>query len=156
VGSSRPRKLLRPAALAATLTLWACGSSQAGHPTASPGQSQSLSASASASLFVIATALPGPQLVSSAPGTPTSVEIVDSTGHVHAQTTFQPPPAPMIGNAAALLQSPVRTAAGAAYFADSTGQIRKLTPDGTVSMVAKFPLTSTQQELSYAVSPDGV
>ncbi|MFI5282595.1 MAG: hypothetical protein ACHQ0J_05635 [Candidatus Dormibacterales bacterium] len=148
---------LRVAALAAILTLSACGSSQPNHPSAnSPTpHASALPSAASNSLFVIASGLPGPQLVNSSPGTPTSLEIVDSTGHVHAQTTFQPPPAPMIGNAAALLQSPVRTAAGAAYFADNTGQIRRLTPDGTVSMVAKFPLTNSQQELSYAVSPDG-
>lgn len=103
---------------------------------------------------MIANGLPGVQQVD-APGSPATVEIVDRQGQVHAKATFQPPPAPKIGNAAALMQSPVRVAAGAAYFADSTGAIRKLTPDGTVSPVASFPLTNSQQELNYAVSPDG-
>jgi hypothetical protein len=103
---------------------------------------------------VIANGLPGAQQVD-APGSPATVEIVDRQGRVHAKATFQPPPAPKIGNAAPLMQSPVRVAAGAAYFADSTGAIRKLAPDGKVSPVATFPLTNSQQELTYAVSPDG-
>jgi hypothetical protein len=49
----------------------------------------------------------------------------------------------------------VRTAAGAVYYADSTGTVHELKADGSTSVAATFPLTNPQQELSYAVSPDG-
>jgi hypothetical protein len=108
-------------------------------------------------LFAIVTDLPGGQLVSSNPpaGQAASVKIVDTTGRVHAQASFTPPPAPLVGNAEPLLQSPVRIAAGAVFYADSTGAVHKLTPDGSTSVVATFPLSNPQQELAYAVSPDG-
>jgi hypothetical protein len=148
---------LRIAALGtALITLVACGSTQSSRTATTPSPTTRATPSASAGpLFAIAAGLPGPQLVNAPAVNPATVQIIDGTGHVHAQANFASPPAPQIGNAAALLQSPVRTAAGAAYFADSTGVVRKLTPDGTVSIVATFPLTSSQQELSYAVSPDG-
>jgi len=46
-------------------------------------------------------------------------------------------------------------AAGRVYFADATGAVRSLGPDGTVATVTTFPLTGPQQLLSFAVSPDG-
>src|SRR6266567_2729813 len=46
-------------------------------------------------------------------------------------------------------------AAGKVYFADNKGVIRSLAINGTVAVAATFPLTSTQQMLSFAVSPDG-
>jgi hypothetical protein len=109
-----------------------------------------------AGLFVIATGLPGFQLIN-LPPTPgkATVQIVDANGRVYGHASFAPPPAPEIGNVEPLLQSPVRTAAGAVFYADSTGTVHKLKPDGSTSVVATFPLTNGQQELSYAVSPDG-
>jgi hypothetical protein len=84
-----------------------------------------------------------------------TVSIVDARGRVRATASFEPPPEPAIGPARGLLQSPVRTAAGAVFYADSTGTVHKLRPDGSTAVVATFPLTNAQQELSYAVSPDG-
>lgn len=85
-----------------------------------------------------------------------TVKIVDATGHVYAEDTFNPSPPPVIGNAVPLLQSPVRTGGGAVFYADASGVVHRLKPDGSKSVAATFPLTSKQQELSYAVSPDGV
>ena len=106
---------------------------------------------------MVVSGLPAGQLVNTnpSPGTQATVEIVGPDGRVRAQASFVPPPAPMIGNAEPLLQSPVRTAAGAVFYADSTGVVHRLRPDGSSSVVATFPLTNAQQELSYAVSPDG-
>ena len=108
-------------------------------------------------LFAVATGLPGGQLVNSnqPAGQAATVKIVDTSGRVHAQASFTPPPAPLIGNAEPLLQSPVRTAAGAVFYADSTGAVHKLTPDGSTSVVATFPLSNAQQELAYAVDLSG-
>jgi hypothetical protein len=49
----------------------------------------------------------------------------------------------------------VRTAGGAVFYADSTGAVHRLKADGSTSVVATFPLSNAQQELGYAVSPDG-
>ena len=144
---------------AAAVALAACGVAgqprSATYPRPSPTASAVSAPSPTAGLLVIASGLPGIQQVSNPPTGQAMVSIVDAEGQVRARAMFEPPPAPRIGNAGALLQSPVRAAAGAAYYADKSGSVRKLTPDGTVSPVAKFPLTNPQQELTYAVSPDG-
>lgn len=126
-------------------------------PSASPSTQPAQSPAASSGLFVIVSSLPGGQLINSnsSPATQATVEIVGPDGRVRAQASFTPPPAPVIGNAEPLLQSPVRAAAGSVFYADSTGAVHRLRPDRSSSVVATFPLTSAQQELSYAVSPDG-
>jgi hypothetical protein len=144
---------MRILAVAVFLTLAACGSATEPRAATSPSASPS---APSTVLFAIATGLPGGQLVNSNPPPgPATVKIVDPNGRVYALASFVPPPAPNIGNAEPLLQSPVRTAGGAVFYADSTGAVHKLKADGTTSVVATFPVTTAQQELSYAVSPDG-
>jgi hypothetical protein len=149
-----------PALMASLLVVAACGSSGQLHATASNASGSRTQASPSATssqgaLFAVVSNLPGAQQVNSTQSASATIRIVDVQGQVHASATFQPPPAPQVGNAAALLQSPVRTVKGAAYYADSTGAVHRLAPDGTTSVVATFPLTNPQQELTYAVSPDG-
>jgi hypothetical protein len=98
-------------------------------------------------------------LASSQNGSATDqLTIYDPTGGAHGQATFQAPTPPMVGNAAAVTQIPAFTAAGAAYYADQTGSISRLRPDSGAggSPVAGFPFgNAQQQELSFAVSPDG-
>lgn len=65
------------------------------------------------------------------------------------------PGSPRLGACAAVVPPPVRVAAGAVYYADTGGVIRRVDRDGSVTQVATFALTSPQQLLSYAVSPDG-
>lgn len=153
--------------LAVFLALAACGPnsqprgagtpSHSGQTPSAPQTQLAQSPLASAGLFVVVSGLPGGQLINpnSAQVTQATVEIVGPDGRVHAQAMFAPPPAPLIGNAEPLLQSPVRTAGGSVFYADSTGAVHRLRPDGSTSVVATFPLTNAQQELSYAVSPDG-
>jgi hypothetical protein len=51
---------------------------------------------------------------------------------------------------------PVQTIAGAAYFLDSQGTIRKLALTGEISVVGGLKLRSDgQPQISFAVSPDG-
>ncbi|MBO0686198.1 MAG: hypothetical protein J2P45_23870 [Candidatus Dormibacteraeota bacterium] len=83
------------------------------------------------------------------------VSLVDETGKTITSTTFTPPKLAVIGNAAAIRQYPVQVAAGAAYFADAEGVVRRIGRNGKVSTITTFPVRSAQDELSFAVSPDG-
>jgi hypothetical protein len=46
-------------------------------------------------------------------------------------------------------------AAGGVYFIDGSGAVRRLDPSGSTRKVTSFPITSPQQGVSFAVSPDG-
>lgn len=80
--------------------------------------------------------------------------MVDGSGHVVASADFNAPVRPFIPGCASLTPPTVRVAAGAAFFADSTGAIRRLDTTGAVTPVATFPLNANQF-LSFGVSPDG-
>jgi hypothetical protein len=54
-----------------------------------------------------------------------------------------------------VLQDEARVAAGRVYYADGAGVIRTLSPEGAVAEVARIPFSGGQQELSFAVRPDG-
>jgi hypothetical protein len=94
-------------------------------------------------------------VVSGVNGGKSTLTIGDLSGHVLARATFDPMPRPVIANAGDIVPTAVRLAAGAAYYAEPTGRIHRLDPSGGDTVVATFPLASTQQELSFAVSPDG-
>jgi hypothetical protein len=53
------------------------------------------------------------------------------------------------------MQPEAYVAAAGVFYADGSGVVRRLDPTGKISAVATFPLTSPEQELSFAVSPDG-
>ena len=143
-------------AIAALLSVAACGSTATQGAASSARVSASAQQQSSGPLFAVASGLPGLHLVNFYPlPASATVKIVDASGKVYASATFVPPPAPLIGGVVALLQSPVRTATGAVFYADNTGAVHKMTSDGSTSVIATFPLTSPQQELTYAVSPDG-
>jgi hypothetical protein len=84
-----------------------------------------------------------------------TVLILALDGTIVARASFQTRKTPNIGNAAPLLQPEARTAAGKVFYADGAGAVRALAPDGTTAPVTTFPITSGQQELAFAVSPDG-
>lgn len=88
-------------------------------------------------------------------GTTSTVTIADLAGQVVARATFASMPRPLITNAGDILPAAVRLAAGAAYYAEPAGRIHRLDPAGADAVVATFPLTNAQQELSFAVSRDG-
>jgi len=73
-----------------------------------------------------------------------------------ARATFQPRAFPYIGNAATLL-SPreAYVVHGLVYYIDGLGTVWTLDPSGRQSAVAHFAIGLTQQEVSFAVSPDG-
>jgi hypothetical protein len=84
-----------------------------------------------------------------------TVAIAGLDGHARAQATFTPMSVPGTGCMGAILPPSAHVAAGKVFYADGHGVVRSLSVDGTLTTVATFPLTSTQQMLSFAVSPDG-
>lgn len=84
-----------------------------------------------------------------------TLAIAGLDGYARAKTTFTPLPSPYVGCAGPIVPLSAHVAAGKVFFADGTGAIRSLSPNGQLVQVTKFPLTSSQQMLSFAVSPDG-
>jgi len=84
-----------------------------------------------------------------------TVVIAGLDGREVAKATFAPMPVPNTGCMGAILQRTAHVAAGRVFFADAKGVVRSLAPDQAVTTVATFPMTTTQQMLSFAVSPDG-
>src|SRR5690349_21622855 len=84
-----------------------------------------------------------------------TVAIVGLDGNASAKSSFTPMPVPSVGCMGAIIPPSAHVAAGKVYFADARGVVRSLAIDGTVAVAATFSMTSTQQMLSFAVSPDG-
>jgi hypothetical protein len=142
-------------AMAGVVLLAACLPTPSPSPTASNASAPSPTASASPqpSQVLIAVLQPGnPDIL---PMLNDTVLIVSVDGGVNAKATFTPRKAPFIPDAAALLQPEARVASGKVYYQDRAGAIRSLAPGGAVTEVTSFALTSPQQILSFAVSPDG-
>jgi hypothetical protein len=136
------------AAGAALLLLAGCNEPAASSTAPTPTPSASASPAPPSDLVVGSAA-------SAASPTAMTVRIIDALGNVVASKAFTAPAIPVLPDCVSIVQPPVRAAAGAAYFADSAGVVHRLAPDGTVTTVATFKLTSHQQFLSFAVSPDG-
>ena len=132
---------------AVVLVAVACGQSPSGSVT-SPSSSNS--PSAQSLLFAVLEAK-GTANAS----TYNTVAIAGLDGNVRAETTFAPMPVPSLGCIGAILPASAHVAAGKVFFGDDKGVVRSLSTSGTVSTVATFPMTSSQQMLSFAVSPDG-
>lgn len=158
----------------------ACGPTQAQHATSSLGAVATPSAPASqsspsaiASPIATPGASPNPSpsqlprtsatllfgvLEAKIPGNPytwNTVAIAGLDGYARAKTTFIPMPVPNLGCIGAILPPSAHVNAGKVFYADAKGVVRSLAVDGTIKTVATFPMTSTQQMLSFAVSPDG-
>jgi hypothetical protein len=76
-------------------------------------------------------------------------------GYAVGKSSFTARQIPPIGNAATLLDVEGTVVAGALYFVDGAGTVRRLSANGAVTVIAKFPITSSQQSISFGVSPDG-
>src|SRR5207302_4145193 len=84
-----------------------------------------------------------------------TVAIAGLNGYARAKTTFTPMPVPSLGCMGAVIPPSAHVAAGKVFFADAKGVVRSLSIDGAIRTVATFQMTSPQQMLSFAVSPDG-
>jgi hypothetical protein len=132
---------------AAVLLLAACGQAP-GNPIAATG---SPTTTGRAPLLFAVLEANG----TASPSTYNTVAITGLDGHATAKTTFSPMPVPNVGCIGAIIPPSAHVAAGRVFFADAKGVVRSLAADGTLETAATFPMTSTQQMLSFAVSPDG-
>jgi hypothetical protein len=85
------------------------------------------------------------------------VAIVGLDGRARAAAALIPRAVPTAGVLRAVLQPEARVVDGAVYYADGAGVVRRLAVGGGVPRtVATFPLTTPQQALAFAISPDGL
>ena len=84
-----------------------------------------------------------------------TIAIARLDGRVMAKATFAPMPVPSLGCMGAVIPQSAHVAGGKVFYADAKGVVRTLSLDGTIATATTFPLTSTQQMLSFAASPDG-
>jgi hypothetical protein len=85
----------------------------------------------------------------------TTVAIAGLDGYARAKTHFTPRSYPYAPDVAVVLAPEAHVAASVVYFVDGRGVVRTLDRSGRVRQVAVFPITQKQQEISFAVSPDG-
>ena len=83
-----------------------------------------------------------------------TVAIAGLDGYARAKTTFTALTPPYVGCLGPLFPPQAHTAAGRVFFIDGKGVVRSLGLDRVAMPVATFPIGS-QQEASFAVSPDG-
>ena len=83
------------------------------------------------------------------------VVIAGVDGHVRATASFTPIQLPYVGCAGAVPPPQAYTLGDRVYFLDGTGTVRYLDTKGNVVELARFPHAEAQQEISFAVSPDG-
>jgi hypothetical protein len=133
-----------------TLLVAACSQPQA-VPVTSPSTAATATPTTSAPLLLAVLEAKGTANVS----TYNTVVIAGLDGYSRAAAAFTPMPVPAVGCMGALIPPSAHVAAGKVFFADGNGVVRSLSIDGTVATVATFPMTSKQQMLSFAVSPDG-
>jgi hypothetical protein len=87
---------------------------------------------------------------------PDTVAIAGLDGRARARARFKPRATPWVAPDLGPLLPPIaHVAAGRVYYVDGDGAVRSLDVDGTVREVTRFPVTGAQQEVSFAVSPDG-
>lgn len=150
--------------LAAALFLLAigCGSSATARPTESASAPADSSPTASPTATATATPSTAPAqtlyavLEATGQNAPnTTVAIAGLDGYARAKTHFTPRSYPYAPDVAVVLAPEAHVAAGVVYFVDGRGVVRTLDRSGRVRQVAVFPVTQKQQEISFAVSPDG-
>ena len=142
------RGLPRPALALALLVLMSC--TTPGQPRSGPSATASSSrpAPSTRTIGVFLNARQG------FVGFDSEVAIVDLSGRVIARARFTPRTQPFLGNAGAVLPPQGQATSRGVYFADRAGVIRLLQPSGDVKTITTIPITSSQQEISFAVSPD--
>jgi hypothetical protein len=157
------------------LLVMACGSSAVGTTQASPSASNISSPNPSSSPDATPTVTPSAlasaltckaskppcstlYAVLEAPGQykqNNTVAIAGLDGYARAKTHFTPRSYPYVPDSAVVLAPEAHVAAGVVYFVDGRGVVRTLARSGRVRQVAAFPMTQSQQAISFAVSPDG-
>jgi hypothetical protein len=92
---------------------------------------------------------------SSATAQPDTVAIVGLDGIARAKATFQPRTGPGIPDAYVPLQGVAQVIGSGVYYIDGAGTVRVLRVGSQPQVVARFPLQPAQEDVWFAVSPDG-
>jgi hypothetical protein len=127
----------------ALLAVSACGA--ASHATAT--QTSTPTAAAERLFAVVESSTAGAQ--------PDAVAIVGLDGVARAKATFEPRTGPGIPDAYVPLQGVAQVAGSGVYYIDGAGTVRVLRVGSQPQIVARFPLQTTQEDVWFAVSPDG-
>lgn len=91
-------------------------------------------------------------------GSHDTIALAGFDGYAHVEATFTPRRVPDItanDSALPMLQPEAVVAAGAVYVIDGGGVICRIDRYGASQQVTTFPITSANQVVSFAVSPDG-
>lgn len=124
-------------------------STPTGTPSAAP--TPSIAPPVAGLLFaVVEGGYPPPNV--SEPGT---VAIVGLDGYAKAKATFQPRVGPVIADAYTPLQGVAQVVGSSVYYIDGAGTVRVLRVGSQPQVVARFPLQPAQEDVWFAVSPDG-
>jgi hypothetical protein len=81
--------------------------------------------------------------------------IVGLDGYAKAKATFQPRVGPLVPDAYTPLQGVAQVVGSAVYYIDGAGTVRVLRVGSQPQIVARFPLQPAQEDIWFAVSPDG-
>jgi hypothetical protein len=139
----------------------ACGSTPVARPNLSPLPTSSASAEPSAPLpsttanptrTVNLSAVVETGANASQPGT---VAIVGLDGYAKAKATFQPRVGPVVPDAYTPLQGVAQVVGTGVYYIDGAGTVRVLRVGSQPQVVARFPLQPAQEDIWFAVNPDG-
>jgi len=131
----------------------ACGSTPVARPNVSAVPTTSASTGATPSTPSVALfAVVEPGANASQPGT---VAIVGLDGYAKAKATFQPRVGPVVPDAYTPLQGVAQVVGTGVYYIDGAGTVRMLRVGSQPQVVARFPLQPTQEDIWFAVSPDG-
>ncbi len=93
-----------------------------------------------------------PPINVSEPGT---VAIVGLNGFARAKVKFQPRTVPGIPDSYAPQQGVAQVVGSGVYYIDGAGTVRVLRVGSQPEVVARFPLQPAQEDVWFAVSPDG-
>jgi hypothetical protein len=131
---------------AATAVVMACGSAPAAQ--SSPTPSAATTPSPTQPLFaIVELASPSSQ--------PSTVAIVGLDGVARATATFQPRVGPAVPDAYIPLQDVAQVVGTGVYYIDGAGTVRVLRVGSQPQVVARFPIQASQEDVWFAVSPDG-
>ena len=120
-------------------------------PTPFAAPTPSIAPPAAGLLFaVVEGGYPPPNV--SEPGT---IAIVGLDGHARAKATLQPRVGPVIPDAYTPLQGVAQVVGSGVYYIDRAGTVRVLRAWSQPQVVARFPLQRAQEDVWFAVSPDG-
>jgi len=131
----------------------ACGSTPVARPNVSAlptSDASSTKATPTPSVSLFAVVETGAN--ASQPGT---VAIVGLDGYAKAKANFQSRVGPVVPGAYAPLQSVAQVVGTGVYYIDGAGTVRVLRVGSQPQVVARFPLQPAQEDIWFAVSPDG-